>query len=84
MPEAQRAIDLVAVQEWMLPEELWAGSHAQYVALQSDHRAAIDSLDSVRTRRAGKMYYPRHWDDADFGPIGTAIDDLVMELGWQQ
>jgi hypothetical protein len=76
--------ELVAIRDWMRPEEVWARSYAQYVALRSDHRDAIESLVSLRARDADKVYYPRQWDDEDFGPIGTAIDDLMVELGWRQ
>jgi hypothetical protein len=78
------AADRVAsIRQWLLPEELWARSYAQYVALLAGDPDILASLDSFRVRRSGEVYYPMQWTDEDFVPIARAIDDCFRDLGWR-
>lgn len=70
------------------PREQWARAYAQWIATRSaDHRLGADLtrvLDEVAAaeRRAG-FRVGRQWDAADFGPVATAIDELMASLGWR-
>jgi hypothetical protein len=75
--------ELVALRRSLRMEELWACSYAQFVATESGHGALVESLDALRTRPIARVYYPRQWDDDDFGPIDTAIDVLLVRFGWR-
>jgi hypothetical protein len=64
-------------------EELWACSYAQYVATRSGEASLVGSLHSLRIRLAGRVYYPRQWDDDDFEPIDLAVEALMNSMGWR-
>lgn len=69
--------------EWgeymLLPEELWARSYAQWLAVRSGRREILDELNAMR--KSGIEDYLYAWDDDDFGDVLTAIDELVKEIG---
>jgi hypothetical protein len=33
--------------------------------------------------RAEPIYGEQQWSDDDFGPIGQAIEDMFVDLGWR-
>lgn len=68
--------------ELLLLEELWARGYAQFVALRSGSPTLRESLDGLRRRDPGVVYYPRQWDDDDFNPVEASIDTLFRGLGW--
>ena len=72
-----------AVRNALLPDECWARSYAQYVALRSAASHLAGSLTVLRTPNEGRVYYPLQWEDEDFRPIAMAIDELFDELGWR-
>lgn len=76
--------ELTVVREWTLPEEAWARSYAQYVANRSRDTVLLSSLEALRARRPGTVYYPAQWDDDDFAPIDAAIDALFRARGWRR
>jgi hypothetical protein len=68
--------------EYLLrPRELWERSYAQYVSFHSGDPALAREIAEIRTRR-DLLYIPYLWDDDDFEPIASAIDDHFQELGW--
>ncbi len=60
------------------PEEIWARSYAQWVALRTGDAKLLRELDLD----AGQNVYPMQWDDADFEAVARAIDELMETLGW--
>ena len=64
------------------PEELWARSYTQYVALRSGNPDLAAQLAARRQPQVQGRYIPRQWTDADFAPIAAAFDDLFWRLGW--
>jgi hypothetical protein len=65
------------------PEELWARSYAQYIAIQSGDPRLIAALQVARTPPPKTEYYPTQWGDVDFVPIGVAIEQLLRRVGWR-
>lgn len=67
------------------PNELWARSYAQYIALKIHDDELLWSLRSLTDKpfdhRPDLSIY-RQWDDEDFQPILDAIDRLFAHLGW--
>jgi hypothetical protein len=63
--------------------EFWARSYAQYVATRSGHPELVADLNAQRASSSGRVYYPLHWDDDDFRPIGEAIETLFRRIGWR-
>lgn len=57
--------------------EVWARAYMQYVAIRGDSELLKNELTVMQT-----WPYHMQWDDADFGPVATAIDDLFKALGW--
>jgi hypothetical protein len=64
--------------------ELWARSYAQFVAARSGVDALKNSIDVLRQREPGEVYWPRQWDDEDFGEIEVAIEGLFRRVGWMK
>jgi hypothetical protein len=63
------------------PEEVWARSYAQYIAVRSgDSRL----LTSIASERADPHYGARQWSATDFEPIARAFDELFESLGWMK
>lgn len=63
-------------------EELWARAYAQFVAVRSNDATLVASLEALRRRQPGAVYYPRQWDDDDFVGIERAIEDVFRGAGW--
>ena len=57
--------------------EVWARAYMQYVAIRGDSELLKNELTVMQT-----WPYHMQWDDADFEPVATAIDDLFKALGW--
>lgn len=57
--------------------ELFARAYSQYVAERSGDP---DLLAGLEDTRGGPI--PYQWSEADFAPIASAMDDLMVELGW--
>ena len=63
------------------PEELWARSYAQWVAVRSGDVQLAAELDRAREywyAEAGP-YLPEQWEDDDFAPIASALDRVFAE-----
>jgi hypothetical protein len=60
------------------PEELWARSYAQYIALRSSSPVLKTQLDKLRQRAELVQ-----WADDEFTSIAEAMDDLFLKLGWR-
>jgi hypothetical protein len=63
-------------------EELWARSYAQFVAVRSLSAELLRALDRLRDRPRTGVYYPRQWDDDDFGDVDRAIEHLFRRQQW--
>lgn len=75
--------EVVAAGNALLPDECWARSYAPYVTIHSTIPGLARALSDLRTPKAGRVYYPLQWQDDDFAPIASAIDDLFGALGWR-
>jgi hypothetical protein len=80
---ALEAVEMEFVGTLLLPEELFARSYAQYIAVRSADQELQQSLDAFRETRTGKVYYPMQWHDDDFVAVDQAIDEILVELGWR-
>jgi SPP1 gp7 family putative phage head morphogenesis protein len=66
--------------EYLLsPEEVWARSYAQYIAVRSGDSRLLASIAAERT---DPLYGARQWAAADFEPIAAAFDTLFERIGW--
>lgn len=63
----------------LMPEEMWARSYAQYIAVRSRDP---DLLTALAAERNDPLYRAKQWDDDDFEPIAKAFDTLFEGLGW--
>ena len=59
------------------PDELFARSYAQYIAVKTQHPVAINQLN----RRRSTTHF-QQWSDDSFEPIMQAIDELFVQQGW--
>lgn len=62
--------------------EVWARSYAQFVAHRTGDPTLVDQLGARRIRVPGATYLPQQWDDDDFAPIASAIEQVFRDLGW--
>lgn len=60
----------------LTPEELWARSYSQWIALRSGNPRMAGQVQKMATGRI-----PYQWADDDFAPIAAAFDDLFSKLG---
>jgi hypothetical protein len=61
--------------------EVWARSYAQYIAIKSGNPKLMAQLR--RGQEFSRTGYPDQWDDTDFEPVMTAMDNLFSGLGWR-
>lgn len=59
--------------------EIWARAYAQYIAVKSQNATMLEEL-----RKEQAYYYPTAWEDDDFTPVVTVIDQLFTTLGWMR
>jgi hypothetical protein len=60
------------------PQELWARSYAQWIALRSDDATLRRQLEHARAHSYAPLpYLPEQWADEDFEPIALALDELL-------
>ena len=76
-------VDKTYVAYLLRVKELWARSYAQYIATESRHPAIMQQLEAERERPGSGIYYPKHWNKADFQPIRTEITILLRSLRWK-
>ena len=65
-------------------EESWARSYSQFIAIQSHNPELMQQLERERKRPVSGIYYPKHWNDADFQPILTEMEAIFRGLRWMQ
>lgn len=65
-------------------EELWARSYSQFIATQSRDPELMQQLERERKRPISGIYYPKHWDDADFQPILAEMEAVFRGLRWMR
>ena len=82
LPPSQVA-ERVRLEQPLEPEEAWARSYAQYVAMKSGDPDLLNGLVAARTPEPGRVYHLLQWDDDDFRAIAAAIDTLFLRLGWR-
>lgn len=63
------------------PQELWARSHSQYIAMKSGDPILQQQLDDLR-HELDQSVSPTQWTEEDFRPIGDAIGRLLKRKGW--
>jgi hypothetical protein len=64
------------------PKEQFARAYAQYVATKSADAHLMAQLQSVRRDLFLGMVYHQQWDDDDFVPALTAIDQMLRRRRW--
>ena len=64
------------------PEELWARSYAQWIALRSGNETLSRQVVELRGHDPADPALYLQWDDDDFEPIADSIDCLCRGLGW--
>lgn len=68
--------------EYLLDDrELWARAYSQWVATRSGDGEMLYGLNLARNGVPPDV--PYQWTDEDFRPIGEAIDQLMVQLGWR-
>ena len=78
-----RAAERERLEVPLSPEEAWARSYAQYVAVRSTDSELLSGLEAARTPEPGRVYHLLQWDDDDFRSIAAVIDALFGRLGWR-
>lgn len=65
--------------------EQWARAYSQYIARKSSSQKMKDQITRMVARQnQSPLWVPAQWDDDDFEPISSAIDEIMLELGWQK
>lgn len=62
--------------------ETWARAYAQWVATRSGDQVMRQELAALRAKAGAQGL--SQWGDAEFEPIGKAIDNLFELLGWRK
>lgn len=71
--------------EYLLkPEELFARSYSQFVAVSSNDPVLLAQVGRQQNRKGNEIGYNILWDDEDFEPIAQAFESLFRRLGWLQ
>ena len=80
------AFDPEYVDYLLSPEELWARSYAQYIALRSNHAKMREQVAKRLTPSVeqSSLYAPTQWAESDFEPIAREFDALLSQLGWRR
>lgn len=68
----------------LLPEELWARSYSQFIAVRSGSPSLLHQLDRCRDRPLHAFYYESQWDDADFTAIMSETQSAFQKMGWMK
>jgi len=63
------------------PEELFARSYAQYIAVKSKSEILKKQLEKSRSSIYNDMYHAQ-WSDDDFAPVMDALTKLLKAKGW--
>lgn len=71
-----------ALNYFMRPQELWARSYAQYIAVKSAHSALLTELQEIQAEMRDNLRLSTQWREEDFPPIIKAIDFLFKREGW--
>ncbi len=77
-------VDKIYVGYLLKAEELWARSYSQFIAAQSRDPALLRQLEQERDRPVSGIYYPKHWDEADFQPIRAEVEAVFRGLRWMR
>ena len=71
-----------ALRYLMSPQELWARSYAQYIAIKTQHPGILAELGKYQQEIAVGLRMPVQWQDDDFLPIIKEIDMIFRGEGW--
>lgn len=74
---ARVPVDRGYVEYLLRNREIFARSFAQWIAIRSEDPVLLAQLDDLRT-----SIYPSQWDDSEFDPIASALDELARRMGW--
>jgi hypothetical protein len=66
---------------WAEPEEWFARSYAQFIALESAEPSLLAALEAEQARA---LYLPLHPSDDDFVPVAHAFRALFNDQGWSK
>jgi hypothetical protein len=75
-------VDPGYVQYLLRPEELFARSYAQFVAVSSRDIRLLAQVGRLQNRRGNEIGYNVQWEDDDFEPLAQALETLFWRLGW--
>jgi hypothetical protein len=72
------------IQYWLDEREQWARAYAQFIALRSGDKQAIQQLERSRDLGVDKPVVFRNvqWEPEDFAPVASAIEAAFGQLGW--
>jgi hypothetical protein len=73
-------IDQKMVSYFLQPQELFARSYSQYVAVRSGDAALLSQVRAI-TENKRDVFWAEMWDDDDFEAIALAFDRLWIGLG---
>jgi hypothetical protein len=65
------------------PEELFARSYAQYVAVRSQDGTLVEQVIAEREIVRGQPFFAVQWEQSDFEPIADAFDLVFQRRGWR-
>jgi hypothetical protein len=75
-------VDRIYARYLLRPQELFARSYAQFIAVESGNTNLINELATLRKTREGAIRYPAQWADEDFAAIREQLLRGIMEMKW--
>lgn len=74
--------DLYISEYLLLPEEQWARSYSQYIAIKTKNAVLLSQIKECLDSKDETVRYEQ-WQYDEFLPILNAIDNLFVLLGWK-
>lgn len=76
------ANDRAFVKYLLEPEELFARSYRQFVAVHSGDPRLLQAIGNRQNTPGYEIGYNIQWEDQDFEPIADALEKVFRRLGW--
>ena len=77
-------VDRMYVRYLLRPQELFARSYAQLVAMESQNADFLTEMAILRATRGGLIKYPAQWRNDDFMAIRESLLRAIMEMKWRK
>jgi len=78
----QKAVDRAFVAYLLYPEELFARSYRQFVAVNSGDEHLLAAIGSRQNKPGSKIGYNIQWLDDEFEAIALELEKIFRRLGW--